>query len=170
MALTIEMKTPDEPHPAALLSALVEIGKLPNFVGAMADGVKPWDALCLLEADMLAFESKNRWCGATDGWRIVVGSCPFLPDDPDYNDWGQVSSWVAYGDYVMTIVPGGSCDEDECSCGDGCVEECGGKVVLWDAEEFYVGQEATVRAHTAFADDSAIPLNRILKMFASLES
>jgi hypothetical protein len=151
--VTIELLTREElPRPAVLLKGLIESGKLSSFVNSLDNSDSSWHALCQLEEDVLSFERRNRWCGSADGWNIVVGRCDVLPQVPSYNDWGNVAAWAAYDDFVVVIDPTGE------------------RVLVWDAEDFYTSNEASVRASSPFADDSAMRLNPILKAFARLDS
>jgi len=126
---------------AQLISALSEIGKLPHFCDEVEERGLAWHAICGFEDDLLAFEieKKNRWCGSTEGWYIVVGllaapeGAPNVPNVPQFVDWGKVKAWLEYNGVFITVEPGYG-------------------VHVWDGEIFEETFEPEVFVRAAFAD------------------
>jgi len=148
---------------AGLLSALIDCGKLPSFVDALLNRHNAYHDICMMEDDVMAFEHRNRWCGAADGWMIVVGRCsfpePHLENVPTYTGWGGalgVQAWLQYEDSFVTIGTAGR-GPDEAD------------VLVWDPDEFVASHGAEVFVRAAFADNSAMVLNRSFRAIAELE-
>jgi hypothetical protein len=155
--INVELRSEEgEPMPLRILVALAEIGKLPHYVDAILEGRGAWHTMCLLEDDLLAFESRNRWCGAIGGWQFIIGHCAELEDVPSYNPWGHVQAWLENWGWVFTF-----------NTRDG---QDGRDVTVWPRDEFYDHTEAVPIASADFADDSAIVLNRAMREIRELES
>lgn len=159
--MVIEVHGEDEAteYAAQLLAAMVDIGKLPQFVDEVEHrpssekgrSVASWHAICRLEDDMLAFQQKNRWCGLVDGWAIVIGyaetpegSRP-IPTVPEYTGWGPVQAWLECNGAPVTIDPGYG-------------------VHVWDKEFFEYDTQCDVFTTVPFSDDSGILLNAAFRM------
>jgi hypothetical protein len=145
---------------AELVSALIDARKLPGFVDALLNHHNAYHAICMMEDDALAFEHANRWCGAADGWTIVVGRCTFpeghLENVPEYVGWGEVQAWLEYGGHVLTV---------------GVEHRTPGEpdILVWDREEFVAGHGADTFVRAVFADDSAMALNHSFRAIDGLE-
>ena len=161
--VTISVQGPEDTndYPARLLGALIDQGRLPRFVDAIIEKRDTWTTLCWLEEDMLQFESRNRWCGATDGWRIAVGHCPELDDVPAYTGYGM-QAWLLYETedclWAVTIRPAETRQLEEAD-----------DVVIWSHEEFIDHYNAVPVASVAFADDSGLRLNKAMREIRELE-
>ena len=149
-------------RPARLLGALIDMGKLPRFVDAIVERRDTWTALCWLEEDMLQFQTRNRWCGATDGWKLAVGHCAELDDVPSYTGYGNVQAWLLYDDgnsvWAVTIRPAEYRQQEDTH-----------DVVVWSAEEFDEHCEAVLTTAVDFADDSGMMLNLAMREIRDLE-
>lgn len=159
MIIELHSDSEEAEYTAQLLAALVDIGKLPQFVDEVEHGptredwrnVAAWHAICRLEDDMLAFQQRNRWCGMVDGWEIVIGHAD-APEDhpipmvPEYVGWGPVQAWVEYNSgAVVTIDPGYG-------------------VHVWDKEFFEHETQCDVFTRAPFSGDSGILLNAAFRM------
>jgi len=136
--MVIEVHGEDEAteYAAQLLAAMVDIGKLPHFCDEVERRGLAWHAICAFEDDLLAFEKKNRWCGSTEGWYIVIGllAAPEgAPNVPNVPDWGKVKAWLEYNGVFITVEPGYG-------------------VHVWDGETFEETFEPEVFVRAAFAD------------------
>jgi hypothetical protein len=149
--LTINVQEDIDDRAAQVLKALNDINLLPEFMHHIVSFSPSWMVLCALEADLLAFHGRNRWCGSLDGWELVVGTSPFILEDvPEYTGYGQVQAWLVYeGEWVLTINP--SFIRQQKNTDD---------VLVWDAACFYEQSISLARVH--LADDSAIHLNRAM--------
>lgn len=159
--LTLHIEDDCDDRAAQVLAALGDWGKLPRFVDAIIEGRDMWTTICWLEEDLLAFHGKNRWCSALDGWQIVVGSSPHLLEDvPGYLEYGPLQAWLVFEDkWVLTIVPAEYRQQEDTD-----------DVQVWDIDTFTEKCEAIPVASVAFADDSAIHLNRKMREFGRLEA
>ena len=149
MGLTIEDRTYAEDfcEPASRLEDLVQAGKLREFMGCMEESTDVWMALCALEDDLIKLEEKNPASKATEGWFFEVGRSEVLPELPKWLEWGEVSAWILYGDYILEL------------------DTPGRRVIVWESGDFYEEKVLSSRGTFQFADDSAIHMNRILKAF-----
>ena len=138
---------------ARILSALANSRKLPRFSSAIENGDEPWMCYCALEEDMLAFERKNRWCGAVDGWRFVVGTSDRAASVPLWLGYGIAEAWLEYEPSGSVVVVKAADEREDAD------------VVVREADELDFAPLATA----AFADDSAIHLNRAVKEVRALE-
>lgn len=152
--LTIQVQDEVDDRAAEVLAALTDIGKLDGFMAAIVEGRDLWTVLCWLEEDLLRFAGRNPWCGALDGWRLVVGTCPYLLEDvPEYTGYGVVGAWLLYeGDWVMTIVPPEVRQREETA-----------DVLVWDAGYFEEMYGAIPLASVVFAEDSGMRLNAAMR-------
>lgn len=159
--LTIHVQDDVDDRAARILAALGHIGKLPRFMDAIVERRDMWTVLCWLEDDLLAFSGRNRWCGALDGWQLVVGSSPALLENvPEYTGYGEVQAWLVFENrWVLTVIPADIRQHEDTD-----------DVLVWDYDEFIDKCEAIPIATVALADDSAIHLNRKMREFSKLEA
>jgi len=134
---------------AELLAALTDIGKVPHLADEVDYRGLAWHAICGLEDDLLDFQRKNRWCGSTDGWYIVIGKALLcagapvqvsIPSVPQYVGWGDVQAWLQHDNAAVVVEPGYG-------------------VHVFDLPTFEASYSGDIIAGAAFADDSAIALN-----------
>jgi hypothetical protein len=157
--LTINVQEDVDTRAAEVLASLADIGLLPRFMHDIVERSPMLTVLCALEDDLLAFSARNRWSGSLDGWELVVGLSPFLLEAvPSYTGYGDVDAWLVYeGEWVLTIVPPDIRQKKNTD-----------DVLVWAAETFYA--QSVPLASVAFADDSAIHLNRQMRQLSSLEA
>lgn len=152
--LTIQVQDEVDDRAARVLEALGDIGKLPRFMDAIIERRDLWTVLCWLEDDLLAFQSRNRWCGATDDWLLTVGLSRHLIEDvPEYTGYGKVQAWLVYEEeWVLTVVPP-----------DVRQHEGTADILVWDGATFCEEFGAVPIASVHFADDSGMKLNRAMR-------
>ena len=156
--LTVEVRSEDK-RAASVLCTLFDAGKLPLFGDAIVNKRDAWTTFCRLEDDLLAFASRNRWCAALEDWKLVLGHCPYMDDVPEYTGYGHMQAWLEYGDrWAVTIQQMDLRQREDQP-----------DVIVWDTEEFEDHTGASRYVAVAFADDSAIHLNRAVRELRGLE-
>ena len=161
--LTIGLRIEDEDDRAArVLGGLADLGKLPRFMQCIEECRDTWTVLHFLQEDMLAFAAVNPWCGATDGWALVLGHCAELEDLPQYTVpyWGQVQAWLVYqSTWAVTVQPAdlrGGPDQDD--------------LLVWDLGDFEEHCAATPITGCVFCEEFGIYLNRAMREYRQLEA
>jgi len=159
--LTIHVQDETDERAACVLAGLADMRKLSGFLDAIFEKRDLWTVICRLEDDLLAFNDKNRYCGALDDWKFVVGHCPFLLENvPEYLGYGDdLQAWLVFEDeWVLTVIPpdirqGENTDD----------------VLVWDLDSF-MEHDALPLASTAFADDSGIKFNRAMREIREMDA